>query len=354
MFDTWKIRLYDFEVSERPKLTLANPTTFLGDGVSASTYPLFNVNGEVVRGCGAYHNGDDFNVTIKKIAKNNAEYDAEYDFGRVECFVQFSAPKVVNGDNFNLSDAPTTVKACQGIEDRLKDIGIKTNVRDAFISRLDVAKNIQVSEPTQSYFPVLGMLQGKRMSKRDYGTTYTWGNKSHEICAYDKLAEMAKRKVSTANISPTIRLEWRLLKAAKFRAATSMRTVNDVLNDYGHIEQCYRASMAKQLFSADVPTFERLRASDIEREMKLFQERGNKSWWRDWVMASSLKGVLPDFDTILSSAVKLSTNRMQTSRIRKDFQAARMDAMALVESENPDKQNLSQLYGELKDKTLAI
>jgi hypothetical protein len=31
-----------------------------------------------------------------------------------------------------------------------------------------------------------------------------------------------------------------------------------------------------------------------------------------------------------------------------------MDAMALVESENPDKQNLSQLYGELKDKTLAI
>jgi hypothetical protein len=164
---------------------------------------------------------------------------------------------------------------------------------------------------------------------------------------------MVSRKVSTENIDPTLRIEWRLLKAAKFQAATSMRTVRDVITDYQHIENCYRDSMAKQLFSADVPTFERLKASDIEREMKLFQERGGNSWWRDWVMASSLKGVLPDFDTILSSAIKLSTNRMQTHRIRKDLQAARMDAMTLVESENPDRQNLSQLYGELKDKTLA-
>ncbi len=346
MIDTLKIRLSDYSVAAGADLMVVQPSIDYSTGEFSPTHPLFCANGSTVRGSKAFHNGEDFNLTIQNVSK----YDAE----TVECFVQCSVPKLANGDNYTLADALTTVKACQGLEDRLKEIGIKTNVRDAFISRLDAAKNIQVSEPTQSYFPVLSMLQGKRMARRDYGTTFLWGNKSHEICAYDKLAEMVSRKSPIDNISPTLRLEWRLLKAAKFQAATSMRTVKDVLNDYQHIENCYRASMAKQLFSADVPAFERLRASDIEREMKLFQERGDGCWWRAWVMATALKGVLLDFDTIVNAALKVTTNRMQVSRIKRDFQSWKMDAMALVESENPDKQNLSQLYGELKDKTLAI
>jgi hypothetical protein len=346
MLDTIKIRLCDFDVSTGADLTVVNPTTDFATGECSASYPLFRADSVAVRGSKAFHNGDDFNLTIQNVAKHNPE--------SVECFVQFSAPKVVNGDNFNLSDGVTTVKAFKAIEHRLNDIGIKTNVTNAFISRLDTAKNIETDEPTANYFEVLAMLQGKRMAKRDYGTTYLWGNKSHEICAYDKLAEMAARKVSTDNIAQTLRLEWRLLKAAKFQAATGMRTVKDVLSDYQHIEKCYRDSMGKQLFSATVPEFERLRASDIERQMKLFQERGGNSWWRDWVMASALKGMLPDFDTIVNAAIKVSTNRMQTHRIRKDLQAARMDALALIESENPDRQNLSQLYSELQAKALAV
>jgi hypothetical protein len=346
MIDTLKIRLSDFAVNSGADLKIQHPTTDFGSGECGAVYPLFSVNGSTVTGSKAFHNAEDFNVTIQNVAKHTPD--------SVECFVQFSAPKIANGDNFALADAPTTVKACDEIERRLSGIGIKTNVRNAAISRLDAAKNIQCSEPTPSYFPVLGMLQGKRMAKRDYGTTYLWGNKSHEICAYDKVTEMVSRKVSTETIDPhTLRIEWRLLKAAKFQDATSMRTVKDVLGDYGHLEQCYRDAMAKQLFSASVPAFERLRASDIERELKLFQERGDACWWRAWVMATALKGVLVDFDTVVNAAVKVSTNRSQPSRIRRDFQSWKMDAMALIESENPNRQNLSQLYGELKDKTLA-
>lgn len=346
MIDTLKVRLSDFEVKAGADLMVVHPATDFSTGETGAVHPLFRVNGSTVLGSKAFHNGLDFNVTIQNVVKDSP--------ADVECFVQFSAPKVASGENYHLADALMSAKACTDIESRLSEMGIKTNVSNGFISRLDAAKNVSCSEPTPSYFPVLSMLSGKRMGKRDYGTTYLWGNKSHEICAYDKVTEMVNRKVSIEKVDPqTLRFEWRLLKAAKFKDATGMRTVSDVLSNYDHLGKCYRDAMENQLFSASVPEIQRLRASDIEQELSLFLERGDSCWWGAWLRASALKGVLLDYDTVLGAAVKVAKNRTEASRIRRDFQKWRMDALALVESESPDRQNLSQLYGELKDKTLT-
>ncbi len=346
MIDTLKLSLTDYKVSPGANL-FVQPSSFnAATGELISNYPLWHDGADYIEGSKAYHNGEDFNVTLKPLSSSEP--------GSIGCFVQFSVPKVATGDNYYATDYKGTAAALATVEKHLRDVGVKTNIKTASLSRLDAFKTVQADEPYQAYHPVLSMLQGQRMAKRDYGTTFLWRNTQQEICVYDKVAEMEHRRVSVLQVPQnSVRFEFRMLKARKVQDMLGMRSAADLLNGYDHVRTVYQQHLHKQLFQRSISDVAMLTARQFEEQLRYYKDDlGKRFWCNDYLMAAGMRVLAADADALKQAAKKVSGNRVTAARVCRQIEAARLDAVAL-EIIAPSKRPLGELYGELKSKVLA-
>ncbi len=346
MIDTLKLSLVDYSVSSGADLVIQPPSRNHATGEISGNFKLFGSGSDYVEGSKAYHNGEDFNVTFKPGSSVNDD--------AVLCLVQFSVPKVANGSNYHPTDQKGTEAALSGIHARLRGVGIRTDIRTARLSRLDAFKTLETDEPYECYHPVLSMLRGQRMAKRDYGTTFLWGNQAQEICAYDKRVEMQQRKVPTEGVPDhPLRFEWRLLKARKVRESLGgISTVADLLDGYDHVQQSYRATMEKQLFHRSVKEITTVTASAIIDQLNALKEANKRYWFDDFLRAHGLAALLSNLDAVHYAVKAVSDNRATQLKIMRKLDAAQMDA-ALMKIVGPTERTLAELYSELKSKVLS-
>lgn len=345
MIDTLKLSLTDYSVAPGADLDVQPSAFNAATGEARSNHPLWHDGSRYVTGSKAFHNGEDFNVTIKPLSPSEPQ--------SIGCFVQFSVPKVVDGSNYHPVDYKGTTEALRAVQKYLRDVGIKTNIKTASLSRVDVFRTVEADEPYQSYQPVLSMLQGQRMSKRDYGTTFLWANTQQEICVYDKLVEMQQRKARVDGLPEnSIRFEHRMLKGKKVRDTLGMRSAGDLLAGYDHVQSVYRNVMHKQIFKRSVQEIEVVTANQIVHEMELFKGRGDRYWYQNWLQAKGMISVMSNVDAVREAIKTVSDNRMMQSRAIKKLEVAQMDAAAL-KIVSPCDKTLGELYGELKSKVLA-
>ncbi len=345
MIDTLKLSLTDYSVSADADLVVQPPTRNNATGEIFGNVNLWAKGSKHVFGSKAFHNGDDFNVTIK--AGNSPQGDA------VLCLVQFSVPKVADGSNYHPTDHKGTEAALQGIEGRLRSVGIRTSVQTAKLSRLDAFKTVEAAEPYECYYPVLGLLSGKRMAKRDYGTTFLWGNQSQEICAYDKRAEMEQRKVALDGVPDhPLRFEWRMLKGRKVRESLGgISSVADLLAGYDHVRQSYDAAMEKQLFHRSMSDVTTVTATEIIGQMRSVNQANRRYWFDDWLKARGLAAVIANIDAVHEAIKVVSDNRATQLKIMRRLRAAETDALTM-KIIGPSERTLAELYSELKTKVL--
>jgi hypothetical protein len=345
MIDTLKLSLSEFEIASEHDIIVQpsayNPST----GEQQASYPLWHTGGRYIEGSRAFHNSEDFNLTIKPISPTEPD--------KVGCYVQFSVPKVATGSNYYPTDEKGTVEALETIQKQLLIAGVKTNIKTANLSRVDAFKTVQAQEPYQSYHGILAMLQGQRMAKRDYGTTFLWSNKSQEVCVYDKLAEMQQRKCDISRLPPnSIRFEQRWLKAPKVRDTLEMRTVADLLSNQDHVRDTYHRVMEKQLFKhsmADVVLFTSNQFVDEYNRLGL---ASNRTGFRRYLSAVALLRGFLDVEAVRQALPQIMPDRMMQSRIRRDLEQAMCDAAALRVEES-SKRTMGQLYSELQAGVLS-
>ncbi len=346
MIDTLKLSLTDYKVSPGADL-IVQPSSFnAATGALYSNHPLWHDGARYMEGSKAFHNGEDFNVTLKPMSPSEP--------GSVGCFVQFSVPKVATGDNYYATDYKGTAAALATVEKYLRDVGVRTNIKTASLSRVDAFKTVQADEPYQAYHPILSMLEGKRMSKRDYGTTFLWANTQQEICVYDKVAEMEHRRLSVLKVpANSLRFEFRMLKPRKVQNMLEMRSVADLLDGYDHVATVYQQHLHKQLFQRSVSDVARLSARQVKEELRYYKDvLGKRFWFNSWLMASGMRAVALDADALKQAVEDVAGNRETARRAFRQIEAARLDAVAL-EIIAPSKRPLGELYSELKSKVLA-
>ncbi len=346
MIDTLKLSLTDYSISLGADLTIQPASHNHATGEMTANFKLWNSGSGWVEGSKAFHNADDFNVSLKP--GNSGNDDA------VLCLVQFSVPKIADGSNYHPTDQKGTEAALRAIEGRLKSVGIRTDINTAKLSRLDVFKTVETDEPYECYHPVLSMLSGQRMAKRDYGTTFLWGNQSQEICAYDKRVEMQQRKVALEGVAlHPLRFEWRMLKSRKVRESLGgISSVADLLAGYDHVRQSYVGTMEKQLFNRSVRDVATVTASEIEEQLLAARARGSSRYWfDDWLKARGLAAVIGNLDAVHQAVKVVSDNTSTCSKIMRKLKAAQTDAMTM-KIIGPSPRTLAELYGELKSKVL--
>ena len=277
---------------------------------------LFYDGDEPVKGKKAILNTSQYNLTLT----NNG------------CFLQCSLPKLAHGRNDLPVNGDQVNQVVSFLETDLKEHGINTNLFNAKLSRLDIVKQDLFRYTFPDYVPVFFMLRGKRQQRRDYGTTFLYGNTQRELCIYDKGVERQNSE-GTKDTTPTnqIRAELRLLFHRPLTKATGMDTVKDLVSGYGDLTGIYNTEIKKYLnvridqdheqhqyylFSGDI-------AKEVDYLKQLHGGRLGIKQVKQYIYGKALYCLmdLHNLPVIIDTVVRFSgysNTRVMKSRIEKD------------------------------------
>ena len=403
MIDTLRLNLSDCTISSHTPLTIERASYTHDDQQIYGEYELFVDNkGEIVKGKKAYFNSDKFNITIKpKYSVKSEEQNKtllvtgpwkvrqdkesipgvsldyvtrdekiQHIFLPEEAFnsgifVQTSLPRYFNSTNFQSLTQSEEKKAIKQLEKDLSNIGIKCNIWDSTLSRIDTFTNIFTDETFFSYANLFEALQASRMERYEFaGTTFLYKNGERQICIYDKILEMiSKLKDKTAyGFLPqrTMRIETRYVKRRKIQSALTFKSLTRLYKDYDYLKENHKKEIETTIFKHDVTEVEKLTGNYITDRMEFWYNRGFRYWMNKYFFAEGVASLLrlSDLDTIMESVTKMidkdetrpeATKRKIKSRLKNKIEELNF----LINSGkfNPlvTKTN-SQLYEEIKTK----
>ena len=164
--------------------------------------------------------------------------------------VEFSAPRILRLNNFQLVEKEEIATVFQLVEKELREGGIHCDLFNSKVNRLDLSKNFIVKENPDFYLQALSEnIEKARLIKTNYLKTFYLTNKQQEICIYDKIKEMKTKKVDTSNYPHNVlRIEWRLLKNKKIKAVLGIETGKELIEYYTFMKSCFFTALQKNIF----------------------------------------------------------------------------------------------------------
>jgi len=297
MIDTLKLSFTDYEVKmyDLNKAILENISSSFGvklqsscvmdviEGNTEQKLLFIDTDGVPCYGKQAYLNTKDFNVDL---------YNGL-------CVVQFSAPKVLTGKNYYTSSREETRQSIQKVQRDLSKYGIKTNLENANVIRVDLTNTIQTKYTMSTYMPVLSMLNGKRAKdKRQYNAqTMLWGNTQIQVCCYDKIAEILSYDPG-ANIEQypqnSFRAELRLLSKKKVQSSLEIKTGAEIYKHWDNIKESRENILRDFIFKTEPDSFRDYIFQDVSRTFTYYAMSGSRYWLREFFYTSGLVGVLKE------------------------------------------------------------
>lgn len=131
------------------------------------------------------------------------------------------------------------------VERTLHQVGIKLNLQDAKVSRLDLTKQAFMPQPVPLYGEAFKCMNGKRQERKGYENGFYFSNKQHEVVFYDK--GIAAKMPPNKNF---MRGEVRYLRTKVVQKLTEGIVTFKDLQSSGadHITSCYNKYMQNQVF----------------------------------------------------------------------------------------------------------
>lgn len=337
-YDSMALNLEQFDVAPVNDLEIGLGSFRNGQQITGNTVLYKNANG-AQRGSKAIYNAPNFNLTIKPSPQ-----------GVVYAIVTFSVPKVATSSNYTPADEPTLKEALKILQSDLTSIGIKTNVQNAALKRVDVTKNIVVDENIRSYLQLVKSLPCKFKDEWDYGSTLLLKNGQQQICIYDKLVEMAYKKINADGLPSTLRFEQRFKTRAKVNNYLGMKYVKDIVGNLDYVEQRYKDSMESNIFKLDTFDFKSTSTEKHRAEMEAMKPK-HKSLLQHTLMRLGYES-LENKEVFLEIFNEVANNKVAKCRAKKLFHELQMEVMSLEELPK-GKVGDARLYQELKKKVLG-
>lgn len=389
MIDTIKLNIVDCTISSDAALIVEPSPYIYNSEQEFMNYDLFvDTEGVLTTGKKAYLNHPKFNLTIKPkyfLEQDEQEKTLMYDtkmrdgkkFGVIQnikieaekfnagIFVQTSLPRYNNTNNFNAISFEDEKKVLNKLEKDLKEAGIKTNIWESNLSRIDIFQNIITDENFHTYSSLFEVLQLPRLERFEYnGTTFLYKNNERQICIYDKILEM-RNKIKDQTLYRSLRqnvmrIETRYLKKRKIKSALNYFTLKDVFKNYDYLRQNYRKEIEESIFRYTPQELEIMTGNFIAEDMQHFYTR-SKYWLSNYFKMMGVVSLLKlsNLETIIEKIYeiidrdenkKYKNKRMIKSRLKRQMEELkfRMESskLNLLNSLKTNK----DLYNELKEK----
>lgn len=211
-----------------------------GTGASLSKRTLYVADGRTVVGSSAIFQTDDFSMKISPAREGGASL----------CSVQFSAGAFASS-NLDPLDLEAAHANAKGVEAVLLENGVELDLSRALLTRLDMVRNVPLSQPVACYAPALAAIGArKRANKADYGGTgFLLGNKSWQACFYDKGAEMLAKDYPPEECPKnTLRPEVRLMNSKIIKHRLGCSSLSELKIGFKNLRSQYRETCEKEIF----------------------------------------------------------------------------------------------------------
>ena len=257
--------------------------------------------------------------------------------------IQFNPSKALHPYNL-VTDPKEVSMVCDQIQDSLSDFGIKLNLENALQTRLDFAKQDFMNRPLSNYNYGFDFIGGKRMKKIGYEDGYTFHNKSHEACFYDK----GKKKKNDSLIG-MMRVEQRLKDSDTINKFTGIKTLGNLLkSENEQWNECYKNYLNNTIFHQ----FKNKSILDIKSEVERFQKI--RSDGRNAVLKYLVAVTLTHQISKMGSLEFLFTVMKEAGCSRANISETRKEIIKIMEYAKPAKQvSVMTLINELQKKFAA-
>lgn len=340
MLDTIKLQCRGLSVESNAPISIVPATIDLATGEVKNEAPLFYTDsGEVVTGGKAYYNSENVNV----------------DFTGRGAFVRFSLPKVYhNGNNAFPVGIGGAEAVFNAVNEHLESVGIHTDLRQGYLSRVDIFGNLFTDYSFETYSRLFDLLSAKRMRKVDYGTTYNYSNTQRELDVYDKVNELNSRGIDTSDLPKNVmRIEYRMLKARKCKNDLAVETAFDLLKRWSDLPDIYKAKVKEVLFTIGAVEDVRDLVCSVELErMRWFNENAGSYWWSKYRQYSGDKTIIELFgsEDKLRSAMLQFKDKSTVSKCIKQLRDNVLRSAQVV----AEDVSMAELYNELYGKVMAL
>ena len=295
MIDTLRLNLVDCDIKRSCPLSIQGGVLDYSTGLLHNENDLFIDNtGKIIRGSKAYLNDEKFNLTINPSTTTEiTEYGKSklkvkrfkrisetiqpdlYDYNETDfdetngIFLQTSLPRLLNENNLKtltLSDQQTALKF---LESKLRTYGIRTNILNANLSRVDTFTNISTDFNFYSYSGLFSLMECSRMKAVGYGNeSFLWKNGNQELMIYDKVREMMEKSTKwfLNERKNVMRFENRLLKKRKILSTIKFKTVDELYKNYDELKDFHKKEITKKIFKYTFDEVEKLTSDKIENQ----------------------------------------------------------------------------------------
>jgi hypothetical protein len=240
MIDSLNIDLgHNFEVSDNSLLVIQRDTTSGFGEHAVRDYGLWVSRSKgVVCGRRAYFRRTGmlrFDIDIK-IWKD----------GKRHCLVKFSVPELLHGSNALPAHVDELPLALDALQQELSQVGIKANIKQGQIVRIDLARQAAMVDNFSSYARVLRRIHVPGTDLKEHDTTLLWLHRQGKwaINAYDKTVQAGK---SLQDGSGILRLELQLRTRRTVERILGYSSIKDLLDNAEHLQDVYRTFLHRRL-----------------------------------------------------------------------------------------------------------
>ena len=342
--DTLQVNLSDCEVLPGHRLVV-NPASF--SPTSGETF------GDFVLWPGQHGRSAHFNDE-----RGRFFVDFKQRCSRMNAAVHLSIPKYATGgrDNVHLVWADVARDVFANLQKEIRAVGIKTDLSKAQLSRVDVTRNVQASEPFTAYRPVLQLVEGQRLKdRREYMDGYLWGNAKQQVCAYDKGAQVTAMRGDASGLRNVLRFEYRMRDAEKCRSVFGFGQLGELLQEYDSIGAAYRQKMREHVFRFTPDGIEQLSSKSAGEEIDSFMQYGGRNWKQRLISAYGVREMVKmmEVDTFTKLMQEKTGSRFEAYRFGVKLRQAKVDAR-LLQHDMASKKTYRTLYAELRTKVLRV
>ena len=355
MYDKFKLHTREFKVDPNPQLDLWPARIDMRTG-DCEEVPLYND----VHGMKATHNCDAFNLTINGYGLK----------------LEFNPSETSTGHNFYTANNTQLDMALKGVHTELEKIGVHCELSECKVTRIDLAKTVELKHSLNQYLPMLWQLPiQKTLAGKQYPSGLNFGNKSQQWCIYDKtLQHKAKHGVSIEKdlgISGNYtRVEHRAMNANKVKGVFGSGNILTYTSrdTYQNCKEVYSKQLEKNVFTLKSCGCEGVDTQGIIAGINTLMKHRNLTLIRalgSYIRTQRVEDILGGFGTIDSFIEALwSSEGVQSkyhghtnpgvifSRARKIMKKVLADSWLVQNTTN----NLSEgeLYTELREKFLRV
>ena len=218
------------------------------------------------------------------------------------------------------------------------------------VGRIDLCKNAQMKNSFVSYRSIFESMKVKRERKpQNHITTYTRGNRQHQISFYDltaKMYELHNERISESNL---MRCEARFLRSKVIKRIFKDNSLEHILDhSSASLSSIYHEHLKSNVFSLDIS---KNTSFDMQNEIEVFRkhnEIGKRNWFINYVACVGVETLINQFgsiDNIMLCMKEADIHKMQLSRYRRKIEELLSNSTIKIR-----RSIFKELYNELKNK----